>query len=114
LQMWESAQIVAQDLATGARHTLVSGGTSPRVLKSGYLVFYRDNTIFAQPFDDRTATVSGTDVPLIQRSSNAPVSGAGQFFVSDSGTLVYIEGAGDEGMNLVWVDRTGKTESIPG
>src|SRR6185295_8771585 len=41
-------------------------------------------------------------------------SGAGQFAVSETGTIVLVEGAGDDLMSLLWVDRTGKAEMIAG
>ena len=111
---WDAAQIVAQDVASGERHALVSGGTSPRLLKSGHLVFYRENTLFAQRFDDRAATLSGTAVPMVLKTAYASFSGAGQFTVSESGTLAYVEGSGDDLLELRWVDRSGKTEPIVG
>ena len=111
---WDTGQIVAQNLATGERRVIVAGGTSPRLLASGHLIFYRDSTIFAQRFDDRTASVSGTAVPMVLKTLFASFSGAGQFGVSDSGALVYIEGGGDDLLDLVWIDRAGKTERIPG
>ncbi len=111
---WETSQIVSLDLATGARQVLVSGGTSPRLLKSGHLVFYRESTIFAQVFDDATATVKGSAVPMVQKTSYGGISGVGQFSVSDSGTLVYVEGSNDDLLTLTWIDRTGKIEPVAG
>jgi len=110
--MWETSQIVAQELPAGERRVLVAGGTSPRLLRSGHLLFYRDNTVFAQAFDERTVTLHGPAVPMVQKTASASFSGAGQFTVSDSGTLVYVEGSADETLNLMWIDRSGKTEMI--
>ena len=111
---WETSQIVAQDLTTGERRTLVSGGTSPLLARSGHLLFYRESTIFAHAFDERTLTVSGSAVPMIQKAGYASFSGAANFSVSESGTIVYIEGVGDDALALTWVDRTGKLESVAG
>ena len=109
---WESAQIVAQNLATGERRVLVSGGTSPRLLASGYLLFYRESTVFAQRFDPSTATLSGSPVPMAQKVLFASFSGAAQFSVSASGTFVSIEGSGEDVMTLSWIDRSGKIEPV--
>jgi hypothetical protein len=109
---WESGQIVALRLATGERKVLVSGGTAPHLTKSGHLVFFRDSTLFAQAFDERTGSVSGTAVPMVQKTASAPFSGNAQFAVSDTGTLVYVEGAGDDVFTLTWLDRAGKAEPI--
>jgi len=111
---WDTGQIVAHNLSSGERRVLVSGGTSPRLLPSGFLAFYRESTIFAQRFDDRSATVSGTAVPMVLRTSYASFTGAGNFTISNTGTLVYVEGSGDDLFNLMWVDRSGKTEPIAG
>jgi len=110
---WDASQIAVEHLATHARRVLVSGGTSPRLLKSGHLAFYREGTVFAQAFDERTATVSGTAVSMVQRAGYASFSGAGHFSVSDSGTIVFVEGSGDDLLNLLWVDRNGKAELVP-
>jgi Tol biopolymer transport system component len=111
---WETSQIVAQDLASGERRVLVPGGTSPRLLTSGYLIFYRDSTIFAQRFDETTAAVSGVPVPMVQSVGYSGFTGAGQFSVADSGTVVYVEGSSAALLSMMWVDRTGKTQAVPG
>ena len=111
---WDTSQIVAQNLATGERHVVVSGGTAPRLVKSGHLLFFRDNTIFAQAFDNATASVHGSAVPMVQKASFAGISGAGQFSVSDDGTLVYVEGTNDDNLTLTWLDRSGKAEAVAG
>jgi Tol biopolymer transport system component len=109
---WDTSQIVIQRLGTDERRVLVSGGTSPRLLKSGHLAFIRESTVFAQVFDEQTATVRGTAVPMVQRTGYATFSGAGQFSVSETGTLAMIEGSGDDLLSLTWIDRTGKVEPI--
>jgi serine/threonine-protein kinase len=70
--------------------------------------------VFAQGFDERTAGMIGAAVPMVQRTGFAGFSGAGQFSVSETGTLVLIEGSGDDLLSLTWIDRTGKTELIAG
>jgi Tol biopolymer transport system component len=112
LRNWDTSQIVAQRLGTGERRVLVSGGTSPRLLKSGHLAFIRESTVFAQAFDEQTATVRGTAVPMVQRTGYAGFSGAGHFSVSETGTLAMIEGSGDDLLTLTWIDRAGKTEPV--
>jgi hypothetical protein len=87
---------------------LVTDGIAPRLLASGHLVFYRDNTVFAQRFNARTRAVEGSPVSVVQRVRSAALSWTAQFAVSDTGTLVYLEGEGDELLTLVWADRSGK------
>ena len=60
----------------------------------GRLVFLRDTTLMAQPFDPGRLEVSGSPVPVAEDvASFTPVS-YGMFSVSDTGTLVYRGGAG--------------------
>jgi hypothetical protein len=51
---WDDAQIVAQSLATGERHVLVTGGTFPRYLPTGHLAYARGGSLMAAPFDIRS------------------------------------------------------------
>jgi Tol biopolymer transport system component len=108
----EARTIEVADLASGERRTLVGDGIAPRVVASGHLVFYRDNTLFAQRFDARTRTVAGSPVSLVQRVRSAALSYAAQYAVADTGTLVYVEGEGDELLTLVWADRSGNATPI--
>jgi WD40 repeat protein len=48
----------------------------------------------------------------VQKTNAAGFSGSGQFAVSDSGTLVYVEGSGDDLFSLIWIDRSGKAEVV--
>jgi Tol biopolymer transport system component len=105
--------IEVADLPSGDRRVLVPQGIAPRVLAAGHLVFYRDNTIFAQRFDVGTRAVSGSPVPVVQRVRSAALSWTAHFAVSETGTLAFLEGEGDELLNLIWADRAGKTTPIP-
>ena len=75
----------------------------------------------AVPFDARRLQVTGAPVGLVadvmQAANIQPIqidTGAGQFAVSDSGSLVYATGGvyGQERWSLVWVDRTGRSEAL--
>jgi Tol biopolymer transport system component len=71
----------------------------------GYLVFVRDKTLVAQPFDLKTRKTKGEPVPLAEHLAVDPV-GLARFSVSRDGTLVYR--SGESGNRLLWVDRAGK------
>ena len=71
----------------------------------GYLLFVRDKTLVAQPFDVKAGKTTGEPVPLAEHIGTNSV-GLARFSVSRDGTLAYQAG---EGANrLVWVDRTGR------
>jgi serine/threonine protein kinase/Tol biopolymer transport system component len=77
---------------------------------TGHLLFVRQNTLMAQPFDARRAQTSGNAVPIAE-SVSVPAGGASLIMmtVSENGVLVYRTTEGEAGLNqIVWFDRTGK------
>jgi serine/threonine protein kinase len=80
----------------------------------GHLLFMRDDTLMAQPFDLGRLTLSGEPVPVARDVLRVGVPPVAIFSVSDTGMLAYApETATDAGSQLTWVDRAGKTiESV--
>ena len=118
---WDDTLVVAQTLASGDRKVLIEGGADARFVTTGHLVFLRRGTLMAVPFDPRRLQVTGAPVGLVtdvmQAASIQPIqidTGAGQFAVSDSGSLVYATGGvyAQDRWSLVWVDRTGRSEAL--
>jgi serine/threonine-protein kinase len=118
---WDDTLVVAQSLATGERRVLIEGGADARFVPTGHVVFLRRGTLMAVPFDARRLQVSGAPVGLIadvmQAANIQPLqidTGAGQFAVSESGSLVYASGGvyAQDRWSLVWIDRTGKPEAL--
>lgn len=72
---------------------------------SGHMVFLRDGTLMAQPFDLDRLELSGDALPVAEQISNAQ---AGAFSISQAGGLVYRAGATFARSQLVWFDRSGK------
>jgi Tol biopolymer transport system component len=111
---WNDGDIVVQPVAGGARRILIPGGTDGRVLPSGHLIYWRDDSLWGQVFDERTLQLSGGPVPLeegVRGTTAVNGSGVSQFSVADNGTLVFVPGRAAQ-LTLVWVDRTGKIEPI--
>jgi Tol biopolymer transport system component len=78
--------------------------------RSGHLLFVRDATLLAQPFNPKMLKLSGEPFPVAERVENLVTPGAVTFSVSDSGVLAYGGGAsGQAGLQLAAVDRQGKT-----
>ena len=79
----------------------------------GYLLFLRDRTLVAQPFDAKALKATGEPIPLAEQVGTDSV-GLARFSVSREGTLAYRTGEMTD--RLVWVDRSGKeleTEGDP-
>jgi Tol biopolymer transport system component len=71
----------------------------------GYLLFVRDRTLVAQPFDAKAMKMKGEPIPLAEHIGTDSV-GLATFSVSRDGTLAYR--TGESGGRLLWVDRSGK------
>jgi dipeptidyl aminopeptidase/acylaminoacyl peptidase len=125
--LWDAAKVVVQPLdgatpADAPRRDLITGGADARYVDSGHLVYMKSGTLMAVPFDVASQQVIGAPMALIEnvmQAVNAPnfddETGAGQFAVSTSGTLVYaLGGIGPiRQSSLVWVDRAGAVTPLP-
>jgi eukaryotic-like serine/threonine-protein kinase len=81
----------------------------------GYLLFARENTLMAQPFDAAKARTTGDAVPLAEQVDYLPGVAHGQFSASRNGILVYTSGATRAAKTqLTWFDRTGKPNGVVG
>jgi len=84
---------------------------------TGYLLFMRESTLMAQPFDNRRLELEGQPTPIAEQvNSTGGGGGIGSFSVSATDALVYISGTnirrgGSRGKivgQLAWFDRDGK------
>jgi WD40 repeat protein len=81
----------------------------------GHLLYLRENTLVAQPFDASRLATTGDAEPIGERVQTAvPAGSVGVFCVSRDGLLVYQSGSGGAGVQLMWFDRTGKATGTLG
>jgi len=111
---YDDARIDLWDLKTRQRKTLITGGSSAFYSPSGHIVYARAGKLFTVPFDLERREVTGPPLQVVDDVMMSQNTGAAHFAVSQRGDLAYVPG-GVEGGNrtLVWVDRSGKTETIP-
>jgi Tol biopolymer transport system component len=98
--------------------TRVMAVESNAIYASGHLLFHRDSTLFAQPFDAAKLTPSGEPIHIADQIGFTATNGRGIFDVSQNGVLLYFQGGatgtgGGRGQvvpSLVfgWKDRTGR------
>ncbi len=101
-------RIVAQSLDTGERNIIVEG-THPHYSPTGHVVFAREASLWALPFDADRLEVSGAPTPLIDGVRVRPLDLA-NFTVADDGSLVYAPiSLESQQRELVWVDREGRS-----
>jgi Tol biopolymer transport system component len=78
----------------------------------GYLLFYRDQTLFAQQFDRKKLELSGEAVPLLNDVQFFPRISQAVYSASSAGVLV-AQRNGDSGASQVlWFDRKGQQTGI--
>jgi eukaryotic-like serine/threonine-protein kinase len=95
------------------RRLVMNSASAALYADPGYLLFLRDTTLMAQPFDPQKLQLSGEAFPLAESVGVYAISNIGQFSLSKSGVLVYSAGAGAGSRQLAWFDRAGKvTERI--
>ena len=75
---------------------------------AGQLVFLRDTTLMAQPFDIGSPHLAGDPVPVAAQVAAGRYFGSGAFSVSNNGVLVYASDAIRSDRELVWMDRNGR------
>ncbi len=101
-------------LRTGERKSLHSGGAFGRyLLPSGHLVYLRQNTLWAAPFDLGRMAVSGAPQPVIEEV-NGNFWAGGDFAFSQTGSLVYARSrpGGSFPRSIWWLDGAGQTKPL--
>jgi len=109
------AQIAILDLETRKWTTVIRGGSQAEYVEPGYLVYAASGALRAVRFDPGQRKVLGDPVPIVENVTMRR-SGAAEFSISRSGTLVYAPGSGVEGAgtvrSLVWANRQGNEVAI--
>ena len=95
---------------------LVRAGTSAAYAADpaggdGHLVFVKERTLVAQPFDPRRLVTTGDSVPLAERIG-VDMNLRSRISVSENGVLVYSTGSG--AIELRWFDRAGVSHGALG
>ena len=104
----DESTIEALELATGKRTSLVRANSSMAYSPTGHLLFWRDGTLLAQPFDAEELELKGDPEPLLAGVDYSFQERA-SFSISRGGTLVYQPSRTSGGPSqLAWFDRAGE------
>ena len=96
-------------LNSAERKFLFNADSSNVVYSQGHLLFLRETTLMAQPFDAQRLVLTGDAFPIAENIRNsATTNPAGIFSASENAVLVYQTGTATAGDQLLWLDRTGK------
>ncbi|MFY9530945.1 MAG: protein kinase, partial [Candidatus Acidiferrales bacterium] len=81
----------------------------------GHILFLRQNTLVAQPFDPKHLEFMGDAFPIADQVQEDDGRLRGIFSASENGVLTYAEGTRDGDRQLLWFDRSGKqVGAVPG
>jgi Tol biopolymer transport system component len=86
-------------------------GTGGRFASSGHLVFARNASLWAVPFDSARLQLKGEAV-LIVEGVEIGSFGIANYALANDGSLAYLPGGLGISTSLTWVDRQGKEEPI--
>ena len=112
--------IVEATLGSKEKTRVLAVESNSQYAEPGYLLFQRQNTVYAQPFDWKKPALSGEPARIADEVGTS--NGRGNFGVSLSGVLVYFHAAGalastggdSQQWQLTWVSRTGSVQETAG
>jgi eukaryotic-like serine/threonine-protein kinase len=95
-------------LGSNEKKFLTKANANPAYAAPGYLLFYRDNTLFAQRVDLSKFELTGEASPILTDIQYEPRIGHATFSVSNDSALLAQNGTGVSLSQLEWFDRSGK------
>jgi serine/threonine protein kinase len=105
--------IIVGELDSSERKAVVPNTSSGAMFAApGYLLFVRQGTLMAQPFDPAGIEATGEAVPIAENVQYSPNNPAAAFDASQSGVLAYRTGSTAAPLKLVWVDRRGVEQPL--
>jgi serine/threonine protein kinase len=108
----ENNAIFATSLDSKERKLLLTASSNLVYAAPGYLIFHRQGTLMAQPFDAGKLQLMGEAVPIVEGVEFNPFGSFAVFSASDNGVLVYRGGGGAVPLNFVWVNRNGTEQAL--
>jgi Tol biopolymer transport system component len=124
-QAMQGGQIGEQEVCIGSleskeRRCLLRANSNPVFAPaapgaaSGHILFSRERTLLAQPFDARGLRLSGEAFPVGEQVQYFANFGFGVFTASDNGVLAYQASGAGSTTQVVWLDRSGKQLDVLG
>ncbi len=99
----------------GKENKLLVRAVSSAAYAIGYLLFVRDSTLMAQPFDLGRLETTGDAIPVVEQVQFDVAFSLAAFSVSENGVLTYHAGGTlENNSKLLWMDRSGKELGVLG
>jgi serine/threonine protein kinase/Tol biopolymer transport system component len=113
----EKSGVFVGDLRSKTSKRIAIGNTRTIYVNPGYLLFVRDRTLLAQPFDASSLDITGDAAPVVEDvdaftfATGGPL---GHFSASQNGVLAYTTGGTNGAVQLTWFDGSGKKRDPTG
>jgi Tol biopolymer transport system component/tRNA A-37 threonylcarbamoyl transferase component Bud32 len=100
-------------LGSKENRLLISADSNVRYVSPGFLIYSREETLLAQPFDATKLQLTGEPFPIAEHVARIPAFLSGQFAgsafsASDTGVLMYRSSGSSNPQQLAWQGRDGK------
>ena len=111
-----SRAVFVGSLDSKEKKRLLSAESNAAYAAPGYVVFHREASLFAQPFNPGKLALTGEPVHIADQVSSNPANGRGSFDVSQNGSLLYFQGTSApagrgqilaSNVQWIWIDRSG-------
>jgi eukaryotic-like serine/threonine-protein kinase len=90
------------------RRLLFNGNTNVVYAPPGHLLFQREKTLLARPFDPKNLRFTEEAFPVAENVTLFPNVAVAAFTASHTGLIAYQTGGGGGRTQLTWLDRAGK------
>jgi eukaryotic-like serine/threonine-protein kinase len=104
----EKNAIYAASLDGGERKLLFNANSNVVYAPPRHLLFQRDRTLLARPFDPKALRFTDEAFPVAENVSLFAGLASAAFTASDTGLIAYQTGSGGGLTQLTWLDRAGK------
>ena len=104
----EKDTVYVADIESNSRRALIPAASNVVYATPGYLLFLKELTLMAQPFDVRKLQTTGDPVPIAEQVGYFALDIRASFSSSQNGVLVYRSSGRVGNSQLTWFDRSGK------
>ena len=108
----DDAQVAVLSLTTGD-HDVLANGADAHFAASGHLVFAREASLWAAPFDIGRLQLTGDPAPIVENVQVNP-GGWAHYSLANDGSVAYLQasGAAVNDRKLALADRDGRMETL--
>jgi Tol biopolymer transport system component/predicted Ser/Thr protein kinase len=103
----QTKKVYVGSLDSKERKPLLTGISMATYAEPGYLLFQREGSLFARPFDPQKLEFTGEAVRIADNLLLNWREDWAAFSASQTGVLLYRAGGADENAQFIWFDRSG-------